>query len=63
LSEIIRVIRENFEILRFIVNIIAKKMDLAYNPLLVKKEDLWDNPNTKYEIPVEVQKKFMNGNA
>ena len=30
---------------------------------LVKKEDVFNNPNSSYEIPIEVQKKLMNGNA
>mgnify|MGYP006933356307 CR=1 FL=1 len=30
---------------------------------LIKKDAIYDNPNTAYEIPVEVQKKLMNGNA
>ena len=35
----------------------------AVQKFLVKKEAIFDNPNTAYEIPIEVQKKLMNGNA
>jgi len=35
----------------------------AKSVLLIPKEDVWKNPNTEYEIPIDVQKRFMNGNA
>lgn len=31
--------------------------------LLVSNDGVFDNPNSSYEIPIEVQKKLMNGNA
>lgn len=31
--------------------------------LLIKPDAIFKNPNTAYEIPIEVQKKLMNGNA
>ena len=31
--------------------------------LLISKEEIWNNQNTDFEIPIEIQKKLMNGNA
>jgi len=30
---------------------------------IIKKEDFFKNVNTDYGIPMEIQKKLMNGNA
>jgi hypothetical protein len=38
-------------------------MEAKSNVLLIPKDEVWKNPNTDYEIPIEVQKRFMNGNA
>ena len=38
-------------------------MEAKSNPLLIAKDEVWKNPNTDYEIPIEIQKRFMNGNA
>ena len=38
-------------------------MDSKSGVLLIPKDEVWKNPNTDYEIPVEIQKRFMNGNA
>lgn len=38
-------------------------MEVKSDTLLIPKDEVWKNPNTDYEIPIEVQKRFMNGNA
>ena len=30
---------------------------------LIKREEFFKNINTEYDIPTEIQKKLMNGNA
>lgn len=38
-------------------------MDAKPEYLRIKREDIWKNPNTEYEISIENQRKLMNGNA
>jgi len=38
-------------------------MEIKTKGLLIPKSDIWKNPNTEYEIPEDIQRKFMNGNA
>ena len=31
--------------------------------LLISQDKIWNNPNTDFEIPIDIQKRLMNGNA